>query len=112
MNPSAAIASLVVQMGCCVLALLAAVVVIVSVVVVDCPGAAVRLAGEKLQVLSAGRPLHAKLTLLESPAFAAIVSFTVPLCPGLSVSELGLELIVKSGGGVVATVMVLDTVFG
>jgi hypothetical protein len=91
---------------------LGAVVLIVSVVLLAWPGVAVRFAGAKLQVLSAGRPEHAKVTEPERPALAVTVSCVFVVCPRVMVSEAGLELMEKSGAGAVVTVMVLETVLG
>lgn len=91
---------------------LAAVVLMLRVVVLAWPGLAVRLAGAKLQVLSAGRPEHAKVTEPERPAFAATVSCAFTVCPGVTLREAGLELMEKSGAGAVPTVMVLEAVLG
>ena len=91
---------------------LVAVVLRVSVVVLAWPGVAVRLAGAKLQVLSAGRPEQAKVTEPERPAFAVTVSCAFTVCPGVTLREAGLELMEKSGVGAVITVMVLEAVLG
>jgi hypothetical protein len=91
---------------------LAAVVLMLRVVVLAWPGLAVRLAGAKLQVLSAGRPEHAKVTEPERPAFAVIVSCAFTVCPAVTLTEAGLELMEKSGAGTVVTVMVLEAVLG
>jgi hypothetical protein len=89
-----------------------AVVLKLRVVMLAWPGLAVRLAGAKLQVLSAGRPEHAKVTEPERPALAVIVSCAFTVCPGVTLREAGLELMEKSGAGAVATVMVLEAVLG
>jgi hypothetical protein len=91
---------------------LAAVVLMLRVVVLAWLGLAVRLAGAKLQVLSAGRPEHAKVTEPERPALAVIVSCTFAVCPGVTLREAGLEPMEKSGAGAVVTVIVLEAVLG
>ena len=91
---------------------LAAVVLMLRVVMLAWPGLAVRLAGAKLQVLSAGRPEHAKVTEPERPALAVIVSCAFTVCPGVTLREAGLEPMEKSGAGAVVTVMVLEAVLG
>jgi hypothetical protein len=91
---------------------LGAVVPMVSVVLLAWPGVAVRFAGAKLQVLSAGRPEHAKVTEPERPPLAATVSCAFTICPRATLREAGLELMEKSGAGAVVTVMVPETVLG
>jgi hypothetical protein len=93
-------------------AALGAVVLMVRIVVPAWPGVAVRLAGVKLQVLSAGRPEHAKVTEPERPPFAVTVSCAFTVCPRVTLREAGLELMEKSGAGAVVTVMVLEVVLG
>lgn len=41
--------------------------------------------GTKLQVLSAGRPVHEKVTVPVNPFVAATESIAVPVCPGLDI---------------------------
>ena len=91
---------------------LGAVVLMVRVVMLALPGLAVRVAGSKVQVLSAGRPEHATVTEPERPALAAIVSCAFAVCPRVTLSEAGFELMEKSGAGAVVTVMVLEAVLG
>ena len=73
-------------------AALGAVVLMVRVVLLAWPGVAVRFAGAKLQVLSAGRPEHAKVTEPERPALAVTVSCAFTVCPRVTLREAGLEL--------------------
>ena len=61
--------------------MLGAVVMIVRVVL-PLP---VTEAGMKLQVLSAGRPAHEKVTVPVNPFVAATESIAVPVCPGLDI---------------------------
>ena len=91
---------------------LGAVALMVSVVVLPWPGVAVRLAGAKLQVLSAGRPEQAKVTEPERPPLAVTVSCALTVCPRVTLREAGLELMEKSGAGAVVTVIVLEAVLG
>ena len=75
-----------------------AVVVIVSVVVVGLPPLGVTVCGLKLQLASAGKPLHAKLTTESNTYCGVTVNVTVPLCPAVIVSEVGLAEIGKCCG--------------
>ena len=70
---------------------------IVSVVVADLPPLGVTVCGLKLQLASAGKPLHAKLTAESNPFSGATVNVAVPLCPAAIVSEVGLAETVKAG---------------
>ena len=93
-------------------AALGAVVPIESVVVLAWPALAVRVAGLKVQVLSAGRPEHANVMVPERPPLAVTVSSAFTVCPRVTLSDAGLELMEKSGAGAVVTVTVLDAVLG
>jgi hypothetical protein len=75
----------------------AAVVLIVRVVVAMlAPG--VTVAGAKLQLASAGRPLHAKLTICAKPPAGVTESVDVPVWPGVMERLAGLAVRLKEGG--------------
>lgn len=83
--------------GGCISAL-AAVVATVSVVDTAAP-LGVTEAGEKVQVASAGKLLHVKLTLELNPFSGVTVNVAVPLCPATMVSVGGFTDTWKSGAG-------------
>ena len=75
------------------------VVVMVRVAVPAWLGVRLRFDGEKVQVVSDGRPEQAKAIEPENAAFALVESWRVPGWPGVTESEVEAELKVKSAGG-------------
>jgi hypothetical protein len=62
----------------------------VSVVVADVPPLGVTVCGLKLQLASAGKPLHAKLTVELGIPVSDTASVTDALCPAAIVTAIGL----------------------